>query len=745
MNTKKCVLAAILVATVGAAHAQQTWKVTGGTASMNFNSHRMDAFGLRLNSVKSTAVGSFMEDPVGFAVDSAKTDISFGTVQSLFHHVNSGSIKLKGGFTMSTASGATLNFTDMQVIPLASAPDGGWKLVGTVTGSNGKSCSFVTSAFQVNFDSVNKKIELMGADYKISKEMATMLRMPEANSEWIGSFSFVLDVAWVGGLTNDPLPVPSGQGGGGSRAGIYDVSISALSSLSSAGRGTTAYPNGVSGLTMSTTSCNSGTVTIPWQTSGFSFDSVLQPNHPVICMNVYRMVGTKFEQIGEGYLKHGWYATNASSCATGTCGTPGGYALGANCTDTYGTGNNSDRTQLGPRNEVNPYTGVWTPEGSWFANGGMDRVRRMNGTQKRDPVTGVVSSLNLTGEQNRLQVRDQDLLAGGSLRYEAYYITADDYNKYNNLCYRVATAAWSGTTWNFTTTGSLVQGPAIYSWTGSTNTIATPRTEGDVIVAVYVTNLGNGRYNYDYAVFNLDMDRQIDGFTIPVDNALNVTNVQFRDIDTNAANDWTYTHTGDKLTFSMPTSPTNAIYYGRTYNFRLEVNAAATPGTLKLDPFKAGSNPNFSATLSVPTPVAETISGTANLGTYSGGAINMTARLTPVGGGTASNIPVTVNPNGTFSFQTTLRGNYDLALSGGTFLRRGPAGSLNLTSLGVSGVSITMVNGDVNSDGEIGSTDFDALVANFGNSGVGDVDGDGEVGSTDFDIVVANFGESDIP
>jgi len=54
--------------------------------------------------------------------------------------------------------------------------------------------------------------------------------------------------------------------------------------------------------------------------------------------------------------------------------------------------------------------------------------------------------------------------------------------------------------------------------------------------------------------------------------------------------------------------------------------------------------------------------------------------------------------------------------------------------------------GDVDSDDEVGSTDFDIVVSNFGNSPAtyaeGDVDGDGEVGSTDFDIVVANFGRS---
>jgi len=52
---------------------------------------------------------------------------------------------------------------------------------------------------------------------------------------------------------------------------------------------------------------------------------------------------------------------------------------------------------------------------------------------------------------------------------------------------------------------------------------------------------------------------------------------------------------------------------------------------------------------------------------------------------------------------------------------------------------------DVDGDGEVGSTDFDLVVSQFGNGGSDmpeDVDGDGEVGSTDFDLVVSQFGRS---
>lgn len=58
----------------------------------------------------------------------------------------------------------------------------------------------------------------------------------------------------------------------------------------------------------------------------------------------------------------------------------------------------------------------------------------------------------------------------------------------------------------------------------------------------------------------------------------------------------------------------------------------------------------------------------------------------------------------------------------------------------------SLINGDIDADGEVGAGDFDEVVAHYGDSGVGlpaDIDGDGEVGASDFDDVVAHYGLSD--
>jgi len=62
-------------------------------------------------------------------------------------------------------------------------------------------------------------------------------------------------------------------------------------------------------------------------------------------------------------------------------------------------------------------------------------------------------------------------------------------------------------------------------------------------------------------------------------------------------------------------------------------------------------------------------------------------------------------------------------------------------------VRFTTKLGDIDRDGEVGSTDFDSVVAAYGTTPTdagwvshADQDFDGEIGASDFDIVVANFG-----
>jgi len=112
----------------------------------------------------------------------------------------------------------------------------------------------------------------------------------------------------------------------------------------------------------------------------------------------------------------------------------------------------------------------------------------------------------------------------------------------------------------------------------------------------------------------------------------------------------------------------------------------------------------------------------------------------------------TVNPSTgafTVSAPVNVEPPYRFAVNFGTFLRKvfpAPA-SAALTDLFTNAGSVSLVNGDINNDGEVGTSDFDTVALNFNLSPAtpnqGDINDDDEVGSADFDIIVANFGPGD--
>lgn len=106
---------------------------------------------------------------------------------------------------------------------------------------------------------------------------------------------------------------------------------------------------------------------------------------------------------------------------------------------------------------------------------------------------------------------------------------------------------------------------------------------------------------------------------------------------------------------------------------------------------------------------------------------------------------ISMLPNGEFAFSPVTRGEVTLKIKGGAWLaRRMP--DVFLTNNPVELPQLMFISGDIDQDGEVGSSDFDAVVTAYGQTGSSipaDVDGDNEVGSSDYDIVVTNFGLAD--
>ena len=69
---------------------------------------------------------------------------------------------------------------------------------------------------------------------------------------------------------------------------------------------------------------------------------------------------------GESFLKHSRIAFNFSSGPCAPCQTGPSQTMRIGCSDTYSTGFNGNRFNLGPTTEIDPWLGTWNPFGSYF-------------------------------------------------------------------------------------------------------------------------------------------------------------------------------------------------------------------------------------------------------------------------------------------------------------------------------------------------------------------------------------------
>lgn len=411
-----------------------------------------------------------------------------------------------------------------------------------------------------------------------------------------------------------------------------DVIVSSVGSRGGSGidnYGTYLDPSGaISSYAFASDSCNIGNAPAIWinETSSSSGQPWAYSNqHPVIGGAAYRIFNGRLEQIGMSWLKHGFCA--ADSCGTvggvtgctnipGVVGTPascstdygnspypGGTSgcdwLGyARATDTYSAGLNGAQGSLGPRSEVNPWSGVYPHP--W-------------GKQGNNPV----SCLN-----KRLLIRKSHLdpaqYPGATYFGEIVYIQPDEWpgQRYNNYSYRkltVGAAAQMGscagtatTTFNLSFASNeqtVPMKPVVEAWktldpTVKLSTVDVPN-DGRFYVGSKVTNRGDGTWNYEYVVFNMNSDRAARSFMIPKSssNAVQITlpTNHFRAPEYHSGEGydmtpWTGTVAGSTVEWStLPwesSQNANAIRWSTLYNFRFIANRPPTTGSVQIGLFK---------------------------------------------------------------------------------------------------------------------------------------------------------------
>jgi hypothetical protein len=461
-----------------------------------------------------------------------------------------------------------------------------------------------------DYDTNARSLSITGGRLLISKEFADALGRPSDAGAVVGKISV--------GAAMEPIEINRLDANGNVKSATLpalrrpsvgtvpgpDVIVGDLLSLVQSDNGAV---NGRVGLALGTDACNQGTIDVDW----FQLPS---NDHPFIPQNLYRMSSgvtnnERFEQIGQSWGKHAFFAASSNDCGFG-CNGVNATHLGSGCSDVYGAGLNGDQFGIGSRAWVNPFTGNFpagNPPGGSNDHGGH---------------THDVTSHRILVDVNDLNT---SLNAGATYFAEAQYIVPhegtwcqshpDQCNMYNNASFRRYTVTGINQPFSFSAAAPTVrEQPAIKAWTGATvNQIqpapgAPPGGDGIFFVGCKVTGPNAGIWHYEYALYNENLDRAIQSFSVPVGPGVNVSNIDFHAPPQHPgfAHDGTQGDAGystipwdvdttdpNFITWSTETFATNqnanAIRFGTLYNFRFDADQAPNFTNATVGFFKTGS------------------------------------------------------------------------------------------------------------------------------------------------------------
>ena len=473
---------------------------------------------------------------------------------------------------------------------------------------------FNVEGHQFDYEAETHRLGLRAGRLLVSKELALEMKRPSEAGSVVGEISMAATMRAIeitrlvsGQVESARLPVQPNVG----TVPGPDVIVGDLSGLAQFGSSSGTQV----GLAVGTDSCNAGTVDLNW----FALPS---NDHPVIPQNLYRMSGgatndERFEQIGQSNVKHAFTALTGNICGFG-CNGVGGTHLGSGCSDPYSASLNAG-PNLGSRAWINPFSGLF-PRGD-------------SATPPNDHIGHAH-----TGTSHRILVQIGDLNTtlnpGATYWAEGQYVTPHEYvwcqthpgecNMNNNVSHRRYSVTGTVSPFSFAPLGATVRmSSAIVAWTGATITQIQPDAANDGVGAVgyKVTNPSPGVWHYEYAIYNQNIDRGIQSFSVPVGLGVTITNIGFHappqhpgwTADGTVGNTgysstpWTQTLTATDLTWSSETfaqNPNaNALRWGTMYSFRFDANVPPGNGAGTIGFFKTGASINVTVEGPGATPV----------------------------------------------------------------------------------------------------------------------------------------------
>ncbi len=578
--------------------------VADGSVRIDLDMNRLNGNGARSKVYKSTALEFDVE-----------RDSFFNVV--VFNDEFRGS--LPGSMALIPRNAAALpdklNASYQQLVLESTAFGGQYELV--VRDGQTGFLFFNIEGHEFAYESGAKTLTVEPARILISKEFAVELGRPSDAGSVVGQISFTTTMRTIeitkisdGEVKSKTLP-PIGDPLNGTIPGP-DVVVGDVIGLAQFG----ASSGTQVGLAVGTDSCNYGTIDLNW---------FANPNndHPVIPQNMYRMSGgttndERFEQIGQSNVKHAFTALTQNLCGLG-CNGVGGSRLGSGCSDPYSAGLNSG-PNLGSRAWINPFSGAYP---------------RNDGATPNNNHTGHTH----LGPSHRVLTEINDLVPamnpGATYYAEAQYVTPHEYawcqanptqcNMYNNVSYRRYNVSNSASPFSFAPVGATQRTKAaIVAWTGSTlvEFKPAPGVDGVGMVAYKVTNPSPGVWHYEYAVYNQNLDRGLQSFSVPIGNGVTLSNIGFHAPPQHpgwtgdgtvgnvgfSSTPWTPVEGGGAVTWTTETltqNPNaNAIRWGTMYNFRFDSNRPPQGVDATIGFFKTGNPINIQ--VQGPTPTAAT-------------------------------------------------------------------------------------------------------------------------------------------
>jgi hypothetical protein len=514
----------------------------------------------------------------------------------------SGGVDARGYSNLPAALTSSLKRLTLEKLPSGH----GFELA--VRDSNTGFTFFNIEGHQYNYDAAARSFTIIGGKLLVSKQFASILGIPSEAGSLAGTISVgaamqpIQSDQIVRGETKSMVMPPIQHAVSPGTPTLVpgpDVIVGDLEAVEQAGNDATSV-----GLGVGTVSCNNGDQPINWH-------PLPNTDHPIIPQNLYRMSGgedntERFEQIGQSWMKHAFFALEEFIC--GTCNTSPpcvtGDQLCPGCADTYVASLNYDQNGIGSRAWANPFTGVFPS----------------------NPDPNNHSGHNHTGTSHRVTVAMSDLIPaqnpGAAYFAEAQYVSVTEYNwcqanpgqcnMYNNASYRPFTVSGGPTNFTFAAAGSTVQmQPAVQAWAGTGATVTQlepdPGNDGIWFMGYKVTNPSAGVWHYEYALYNQNLDRAIQSFSVPLAPGVNVSNIGFHappqepgwpnDGTLNnqgySSTPWAVDQSGGSITWSTETFGTNqnanAIRFGTLYNFRFDADQPPQSANATVGYFKTGS------------------------------------------------------------------------------------------------------------------------------------------------------------